>query len=161
MPKFLKGTIAEYAAALGLTKRKAQERARAGEVPGARKVGGQWQVPLTTRQAADARGISQRTAQRQGRAFPSAAQAFQPKSGLKKNWVRIAENHAGYWQYLPNKATHTEQSAKDYMLGIARKGPAAQKHREARKRFRQYVTDQRKFWSWARFDKYVSTDTLR
>lgn len=64
--RYILASASDYAQAHNLSKRRAQEKLRGGSVPGARKVGGKWFVPLTTTEYARATGISERSARRRG-----------------------------------------------------------------------------------------------
>jgi hypothetical protein len=168
MRKYLAGKLKELATARGISSRKAAEMARRGEIPGAAKVGNRWEVPLTPREAAAARGISVRTAQRQGKTYADIKHVVKPplvkvktKTPLKKDWVKIARRKPGYIYHLPDPRTHSQKSAKDFMRGVARKGAAGPSHVKARKDFEDYVMDKTGTWTYGNFDKFVSTDVMK
>lgn len=69
MRKYLLAGVELLARALGISTRAARRRAAA--MPGARKVGGAWVVPVDTDTYARGAGVSRRTAQRRGTAAAS------------------------------------------------------------------------------------------
>lgn len=69
MRKYLVAGVKLLARALGISERAA--RRRAASMPGARKVGGTWHVPVDTDTYARGAGVSRRTAQRRGTAASS------------------------------------------------------------------------------------------
>lgn len=64
MRKYLLAGVRLLAKAFGISERAA--RRKAATMPGARKVGGQWVVPVDTDTYARGEGVSRRTAQRRG-----------------------------------------------------------------------------------------------
>lgn len=136
MRKYLAGKLKELATARGISSRKAAEMARRGEIPGARKVGNRWQVPLTTQEAAAARGISVRTAQRQAQSYNSPLDVLKPKKPKKLLMSKyvLKARRLGLDDYFP-RSMQTEQIAKDYLNGIAKPGKATKADRKARERF--------------------------
>lgn len=64
MRKYLLAGVRLLARAFGISERAA--RRKAATMPGARKVGGQWVVPVDTDTYARGEGVSRRTAQRRG-----------------------------------------------------------------------------------------------